>query len=131
ALRDEVEALLRASAQHGDLLDLPENGAATPETSGSSEAIGNRIGPYKLLQKLGEGGMGSVYLAEQEDPVQRRVALKIVKAGLGTAQVLARFEAERQALAVMDHPNIAKVFDAGTTGGEPGTFTSGVGRPYF
>src|SRR5438105_2460997 len=80
------------------------------------------IGPYKLLQKLGEGGMGTVYMAEQEHPIKRRVALKIIKAGMDSARVIARFEQERQALALMDHPNIAKVLDAGTTQD---------GRPYF
>ena len=83
---------------------------------------GPRIGRYKLLQKIGEGGCGVVYMAEQEEPVRRRVALKIIKLGMDTEEVIARFEAERQALAMMDHPNIAKVFDAGATD---------AGRPYF
>jgi hypothetical protein len=83
---------------------------------GASETIGSRIGPYKLLQRLGEGGMGTVYMAEQEQPVKRRVALKIIKTGMDSAQVTARFEQERQALAMMDHPNIAKVLDAGAVG---------------
>jgi len=83
---------------------------------------GTRIGPYKLLQVIGEGGMGLVYMAEQEHPVRRKVALKVIKPGMDTAQVIARFEAERQALAMMNHPNIAGVLDAGTT-------TSGL--PYF
>src|SRR3954470_16445608 len=74
------------------------------------EGPGTRIGPYKLLKVIGEGGFGTVFLAEQEAPVQRRVALKIIKLGMDTRQVVARFEAERQALAMMDHPNIAKVF---------------------
>jgi serine/threonine protein kinase len=87
-----------------------------------SEKPGDRIGRYKLLQEIGEGGFGVVYMAEQEEPVRRRVALKIIKLGMDTRQVIARFEAERQALALMDHPNIAKVFDAGGTAG---------GRPYF
>src|SRR5207244_12250371 len=84
--------------------------------------VGSTIGPYKLLQKLGEGGMGTVYVAEQEQPVKRRVALKVIKAGMDSAQVIARFEQERQALALMDHPHIAKVLDAGATA---------TGRPYF
>ena len=75
-----------------------------------------QIGRYKLLQKLGEGGCGVVYMAEQTEPVRRRVALKIIKLGMDTQQVIGRFEAERQALALMDHPNIARVLDAGTTG---------------
>jgi len=86
------------------------------------ESPGTRIGPYKLLQELGEGGFGTVFMAEQEKPVQRRVALKIIKLGMDTRQVVARFEQERQALAMMDHPNIAKVLDAGATE---------AGRPYF
>ena len=87
-----------------------------------SEGPGSRIGPYKLLQEIGEGGMGVVYMAEQETPVRRRVALKIIKPGMDTSQVIARFEAERQALALMDHQHIAKVLDAGATD---------TGRPYF
>src|SRR5690606_17903928 len=86
------------------------------------ESIGADVGPYKLLEQIGEGGMGSVYVAEQTHPVRRRVALKLIKPGMDTRQVLARFEAERQALALMDHPNIAKVHDAGATES---------GRPYF
>ena len=80
------------------------------------------IGPYKLLQKIGEGGMGVVFMAEQTQPVRRKVALKVIKPGMDTGQVVARFEAERQALAMMDHPNIARVLDAGATD---------TGRPYF
>ena len=87
-----------------------------------TEKPGTQIGPYKLLQQIGEGGMGVVYMAEQKEPVKRRVALKIIKPGMDTRQVIARFEAERQALAMMDHPNIAKVLDAGATDS---------GRPYF
>ncbi len=86
---------------------------------------GDRVGPYKILESLGEGGFAVVYLAEQSEPIRRRVALKIIKAGMDTKQVIARFEAERQALAVMDHPNVAKVFDAGITPSEAGS------RPYF
>jgi serine/threonine protein kinase/tetratricopeptide (TPR) repeat protein len=96
--------------------------AETVTASGGSGVIGQTIGPYKLLSILGEGGMGTVYLAEQAQPVRRRVALKIIKLGMDTRSVIARFEAERQALAMMDHPNVAKVFDAGTTE---------AGRPYF
>jgi serine/threonine protein kinase len=87
-----------------------------------TEGVGTIIGPYRLREKIGEGGMGIVYLAEQEKPVRRRVALKIIKPGMDTEQVVVRFEAERQALALMDHPSIARVFDAGTTDS---------GRPYF
>src|SRR5512136_2845247 len=80
-----------------------------------SDESGERIGPYHLLQKLGEGGMGEVWVAEQREPIRRTVAVKIIKVGMDTRQVVARFEAERQALAVMDHPAIAKVLDAGAT----------------
>src|SRR5208337_567611 len=87
-----------------------------------TEKAGDRIGPYKLLQQIGEGGCGVVYMAEQEEPVRRQVALKVIKLGMDTKSVIARFEAERQALALMDHPNIAKVLEAGATE---------TGRPYF
>ena len=97
--------------------DLETTRDSEPE-SGSAQRIGN----YRILQKVGEGGMGVVYEAEQEKPVRRRVALKIIKHGMDTKQVVARFEAERQALAMMDHPCVAKVFDAGATPR---------GRPYF
>ena len=86
------------------------------------EIIGQKIGRYKILERVGEGGCGVVYVAEQTEPIRRRVALKVIKLGMDTKQVVARFEAERQALAMMDHPNIAKVLDAGTTE---------AGRPYF
>jgi non-specific serine/threonine protein kinase/serine/threonine-protein kinase len=96
--------------------ELPSTAAAAPD------ATVQQIGPYRLLGKLGEGGMGEVWLAEQTEPVRRKVALKVIKQGMDTKQVVARFEAERQALALMDHPAIAKVFDAGATPH---------GRPYF
>jgi serine/threonine protein kinase len=107
--------------------DAPTAGEApfslrVPALPDASEAPGTRIGRYKILQRIGEGGFGAVFMAEQEEPVKRRVALKIIKLGMDTRQVVARFEQERQALAVMDHPNIAKVFDAGATE---------TGRPYF
>src|SRR5579859_845124 len=121
ALRAEVEALLRASERSGDLLDLPENQVLTTDLP-AIERPGTVIGPYKLLEQIGEGGMGTVWMAEQTDPIQRRVAVKVVKEGMDSRQVLARFEAERQALALMEHPNIAKVLDAGKTPS---------GRPYF
>jgi eukaryotic-like serine/threonine-protein kinase len=89
--------------------------AATSAPSVPLEGPGTMLGPYKLLEKIGEGGMAVVYMAEQEKPLCRRVALKIIKLGMDTKQVVARFEAERQALAMMDHPNIAHVFDAGAT----------------
>jgi serine/threonine protein kinase/Tol biopolymer transport system component len=96
--------------------------AARVAAADRPEGLGSRIGPYKLLQSIGEGGFGVVYMAEQEQPIRRRVALKIIKLGMDTKQVIARFETERQALAMMDHPNIAKVLDAGATE---------TGRPYF
>ncbi|MHC5052587.1 MAG: WD40 repeat domain-containing serine/threonine protein kinase, partial [Planctomycetota bacterium] len=113
-LRAEVEKLLAADADAGDFMRDTD----APDT----EPPGTRIGPYELLQVIGEGGMGTVYMAEQAEPVERRVALKIIKRGMASSEITARFEAERQALALMDHPNIAKVFDAGATE---------TGRPYF
>ena len=129
ALRGEVEGLLAALEKAGPFMDHPAAAAPdTPVSSSGEEAVGIVIGPYKLSHKLGEGGMGVVYLAEQEHPVKRRVALKVIKAGMDSHQVIARFERERQALELMDHPNIAQVLDAGTTDGESGRL--GAGRPY-
>src|SRR5262249_32761353 len=137
-LRQRVEALLQAHDEPGSFLERPVSdpvatGDAQPRGAGIDgsgvEGPGTHIGPYKLLQQIGEGGMGTVYMAEQAEPVRRKVALKIIKPGMDSAQVIARFEAERQALALMDHQNIAKVFDAGTTAGEPGCVSAG--RPYF
>src|SRR5437773_2374111 len=123
ALRAEVESLLEASARAGSFLEAPApRPVATVDQQSIREGPGTVIGPYKLLQQIGEGGMGTVFLAEQTRPVQRKVALKVIKPGLVSRQVIARFEAERQALALMDHPNIAKVLDAGTTD---------AGRPSF
>jgi serine/threonine protein kinase len=117
-LRQRVEKLLAAKQdENGNAVEATREHVGVP-----SDTIGSRIGPYKLLQRLGEGGMGVVYLAEQEHPVKRRVALKIIKTGMDSAQVAARFDQERQALAMMDHPNIAKVLDAGATE---------TGRPFF
>ncbi|MBN2594728.1 MAG: serine/threonine protein kinase, partial [Sedimentisphaerales bacterium] len=122
-LRADVEELLKAHEQAGDFLDLPAVGPnATLENSPLTEGPGTKIGRYKLLQLIGEGGFGCVYMAEQEKPIRRKVALKIIKLGMDTRQVITRFEVERQALAMMDHPNIARVFDAGATD---------TGRPYF
>ncbi|MHC4207075.1 MAG: serine/threonine protein kinase, partial [Planctomycetota bacterium] len=122
-LRAEVEALLRAHEKAGDYLEAPAIGAnVTIDDSAKIEGPGTKIGRYELLSLIGEGGMGLVYLAEQKEPVKRRVALKIIKPGMDSKEVIARFEAERQALALLDHPNIAHVFDAGTTE---------TGRPYF
>ncbi|HUI07399.1 MAG TPA: serine/threonine-protein kinase, partial [Verrucomicrobiae bacterium] len=124
-LRQSVEALLEANDRADDFLAEPAvtRAAISPASSAApAEKPGDKIGRYKLLQQIGEGGCGVVYMAEQEEPVQRRVALKIIKLGMDTKQVVARFEAERQALALMDHPNIARVFDAGATES---------GRPFF
>ncbi|MBI5385270.1 MAG: protein kinase [Verrucomicrobia bacterium] len=120
ALRHRVEALLRAAESAGDFLEQPPTGLsgeadATLLASVFCEKPGDRIGRYRLLERIGEGGCGVVYMAEQEEPVRRRVALKIIKLGMDTRLVVARFEAERQALALMDHPNIAKVLDGGAT----------------
>ena len=119
-LRERIERLLQASQRAdeflaGDPLGLGESGRQTLLVLPLSEGPGTVIGNYKLLEKLGEGGFGVVYMAEQKQPIKRRVALKIIKVGMDTREVVARFEAERQALALMDHPNIAKVFDAGIT----------------
>jgi serine/threonine protein kinase len=123
-LREHVEALLAAAEKADAFLSdaTVEVPPALASAAPMKEAPGSRIGPYKLLQLIGEGGFGSVFLAEQERPVRRRVALKIIKLGMDTRAVVARFEQERQALALMDHPNIAKVLDAGATE---------TGRPYF
>jgi WD40 repeat protein/serine/threonine protein kinase len=143
ALRGRLEVLVRAHEDPGSFLGGP---AASPGAAGlipeqalipggpdpsateatvprtTADGLGGSIGPYRLLQAVGEGGMGTVFMAEQAEPVRRMVALKLIKAGMDSRQVVARFEAERQALALMDHPNIAKVYDAGTTES---------GRPYF
>ncbi|MCC6407525.1 MAG: serine/threonine protein kinase, partial [Planctomycetes bacterium] len=121
AMKARVEALLFA-AEDERFLASPTGPKASATTAPLAEGPGTRIGPYKLLQQIGEGGFGVVFMAEQEKPVTRRVALKIIKLGMDTRQVVARFEQERQALALMDHPNIARVIDAGATE---------TGRPYF
>jgi serine/threonine protein kinase/Flp pilus assembly protein TadD len=124
AVRAEVEELLNALGNAGSFMGRPA--APADETAAyaatMAEGEGTIIGPYKLMEQIGEGGMGLVFVAEQHQPVRRKVALKIIKPGMDTRQVVARFEAERQALAMMDHPHIAKVLDAGTTDS---------GRPYF
>jgi eukaryotic-like serine/threonine-protein kinase len=122
ALRRRVEQLIRLHDGAGSFLEHPA--ADVAETVGEPllERPGSRIGPYQLLEQLGEGGMGAVYLADQKEPVRRKVALKVIKPGMDTRQVVARFEAERQALAMMNHPNVAKVLDAGATE---------TGKPYF
>src|SRR5687767_10225637 len=132
-LEQQVRRLLYVHREAGSFLDQPApalgaTGAFPPvpgeeaATELPRECPGTMIGPYKLLQQIGEGGMGTVYMAEQTQPVQRKVALKVIKPGMDSRQVVARFEAERQALAIMDHVNIARVFDGGTTEN---------GRPYF
>ena len=131
-LRDRSPAITRVLAAGGNplppLAPVPLTADAMVSALESAlspvdqEAPGTRIGPYKLLQKIGEGGFGAVWMAEQSEPLRRRVALKIIKIGMDTEEVIARFEAERQALALMDHPNIARVFDAGATAS---------GRPFF
>jgi serine/threonine protein kinase len=147
SLLTEVEGLLRHERALGDFLESPALGVSvTDEPPPVLELPGSIIGPYKLLQQIGEGGFGVVYSAEQERPVKRRVALKVIKPGMDTRQVIARFEAERQALAMMDHPNIAKVLDAGMVGPAsraapdaishdgpegPALLAGPTGRPYF
>jgi eukaryotic-like serine/threonine-protein kinase len=122
-LRHEIESLLRAhDAPGGFLGNLSSQSDATEDFEPIPERAGTVIGPYKLMEQIGQGGMGLVFVAEQQHPVRRKVALKIIKPGMDTRDIIARFEAERQALALMDHPNIAKVLDAGTTDS---------GLPYF
>jgi hypothetical protein len=119
ALRASIEALLRADVGATGFMDRPPDVAATVDVRGS-ERPGTVIGPCKLLQEIGEGGMGTVFMVEQAEPVRRMVALKLVRPGVDSRQIVARFEAERQALAMMDHPSIARVLDAGTTGNVAG-----------
>src|SRR5580658_8529115 len=129
-LRARVETLLADHFHEDAFMKQPAAAREEPAktiklhvtVNPNDEAVGQTIGRYKLLEKLGEGGCGAVYVAQQNEPVRRRVALKVIKLGMDTKEVIARFEAERQALAMMDHPNIAKVFDAGTTE---------TGRPFF
>ena len=140
-LERQVSHLLQVHRDAGSFLEAPavalgdiahdRTSAERPtgEAQGSTVALtGTVIGPYKLLQPIGEGGMGTVFMAEQTQPVRRTVALKLIKAGMDSRQVLARFEAERQALALMDHPNIAKVLDAGTTEDGPALLRHGAGQ---
>jgi len=133
ALRARLEALLQAHESPdpfveppaGDFLKepaIPSTQQTTTLSAPVTEKAGDKVGHYKLLQQIGEGGCGVVYMAEQAEPIRRRVAFKVIKLGMDTKQVVARFEAERQTLALMDHPNIAKVLDAGATE---------TGRPYF
>ena len=123
ALRGRVEALLEVHAQSQEFLGSNQaEPAPTVECTPLAERPGTMIGRYKLMEQIGEGGMGTVFVAEQESPLQRKVAMKVIKPGMDSKAVMARFEAERQALALMDHPNIAKVLDAGSTES---------GRPYF
>src|SRR5262249_26756076 len=122
ALQARVEGLLRMQDEERAFLESPAPGLRDTVANVVPEGPGARIGPYQLVEPLGEGGFGVVFLVEQQHPVRRQVALKVLKPGMDTRQVVARFEAERQALAIMDHPNIAKVFDGGVTPS---------GRPYF
>jgi serine/threonine protein kinase len=124
-LLNRVKELLSVHQESQGPLDAPPPGVGIPATIDEpavTERPGTVIGPYKLLEQIGEGGFGVVFMAEQTHPVRRKVALKVLKPGMDTRQVVARFEAERQALALMDHPNIAHVFDGGETASA---------RPYF
>src|SRR5262245_35776115 len=126
-LRKELESLLAAHASDSPLdrppADLGRTGPYEPAAeSAGAPHVGDRVGSYRLMEQIGEGGFGLVFVAEQMEPVRRKVALKVIKPGMDTKDVVGRFEAERQALALMDHPNIAKVLDAGSTP---------QGRPYF
>jgi serine/threonine protein kinase len=121
-LRQHLEGMLDMHGELGDFLEAPAPSLTATVGQLMTERPGTLIGPYKLLEQIGEGGMGLVFVAEQQRPVRRRVALKLIKPGMDSKQVLARFEAERQALALMDHLHIARVFDGDTTES---------GRPYF
>src|SRR5262249_35083595 len=122
-LRERVQVLLHAYEEQASFLESPPPvGVAATIDQPASESPGAVIGPYKLIEQIGEGGRGTAWMAQQQRPVKRLVAVKLIKAGMDSRQVIARFEAERQALALMDHPNIAKVLDADTTA---------AGRPYF
>jgi hypothetical protein len=115
-LRERVEALLEVHEQEQAVLNSkPTNPPPTAEAAPLTERPGATVGRYRLLEQIGEGGMGIVFVAEQEKPIRRKVALKVIKPGMDSESVIARFESERQALAMMDHVNIARVFDAGTT----------------
>src|SRR6266851_5507811 len=115
-LRERVERLLAAHGKDSSFLESPAPAlVGTVDEQPVTERPGTVSGPYKLLQQIGEGGMGTVFMAEQTRPVRRKVALKVIKEGMDTRQVIARFEAERQALAMMDHLNIARVLDVGAT----------------
>jgi serine/threonine protein kinase len=127
-LKLKVEQLIDNHFRAGSFLDCADLAVAATIAPAVAERPGALIGPYKLLEQIGEGGMGLVYMAEQQRPVKRLVALKLIKPGMDSKQVIARFEAERQALALMDHSNIAKVLDAGTTAPTDGGYP---GRPYF
>lgn len=122
ALRKELESLLQASQEAEQESFLPRQTAVLEVFDEPQKLTGQQFGPYKLIEPLGEGGMGEVWLAEQKEPIKRKVAFKLIKAGMDTKEVVARFDSERQALAMMDHPNIAKVLDSGVTS---------TGRPYF
>src|SRR5262249_7979237 len=122
ALQRQVAHFLDVHRQAGSFLEAPAPVLIATVEEQLSELPGTVIGSYRLMEQIGEGGMGLVFVAEQQQPVRRKVALKMLKPGMDTRQVVARFEAERQALALMDHPNIARVFDGGSTL---------AGRPYF
>ena len=121
-LQARVEAFLRVNDEQGTFLESPAASIQGAFNATFNEGVGTLIGPYKLIEQIGEGGFGVVFMAEQQHPIRRRVALKVLKAGMDTRQVVARFEAERQALALMEHVGIARVLDGGETPS---------GRPYF
>ena len=126
-----MRCLLQLGLSDFPIDDTPETSPSTETPpaapASTAEKPGDRIGRFRLVRPIGEGGFGVVFEAEQEEPVRRTVALKVIKLGMDTKQVVARFEAERQALAMMDHPNIAKVLDGGTTAGWPALFRHGIG----
>ena len=126
ALRARVDALFAIEAEATDYFETNGGGASmapqVSEPAAGGEQAGASIGPYRLIRRVGDGGCGVVYLAEQDEPVRRQVALKVIRLGMDTEEVISRFESERRALAMMEHPNIARVLDAGSTAS---------GRPFF
>ena len=127
-LMEHVESLIRDHDRASLFLESPAFDRLPRPDISPLASIGSVVGRYKLLEIIGEGGFGIVYMAEQTKPIRRRVAVKVIKPGMDTREVIARFEAERQALAMMDHPNIEKVIDAGTTDFRASLFCHGVGE---
>ena len=130
-MRSRLDALLQVHDGDQKFMELPVDGVPVSRGDETHLGPGAKIGPYKLLEEIGEGGFGKVFMAEQMHPIRRLVAIKLIKPGMDTAQVIARFDAERQALALMSHPNIAQIIDAGSTIADSEELSTNSGRPYF